>query len=161
MFVMLFDDVGDFSGNAGIIAFYHEQHGFFGLGDPTEEKQKDRDNDGECNGKADHSGADDDTGTDGPEQEYQIQGFLDGRSKTDDGEGAHHAEGYHDAVLHGYENCGRDHAKEHEGQIKGFGIEDGFCHHAIDQKDENAHKCRCKEIQQDHFDRQGIRLICL
>ena len=89
--------------------------------------------------QGDHAGGQNDARGDGPEEEGNVQGFLDGCSETDDGQSAYHAQGKHHIGGDGQNDKGGDHGQAHQCHAKAGGIHDPGIGLAVDEKDEKAY----------------------
>ena len=103
-----------------------------GEGDHHQEDRQDEAGDDGDHGEA---GAADDADTDGPKEEDQIHGVLDGGAEADDAEGADHAEGDDDVALDGQDNGGGNDRQFHEGEAETPVVKGVFIHHSVHKID--------------------------
>ena len=76
--------------------------------------------------------------SDGPEEEGDVHGFLNGGAEPDDGQGAHHTQGEHHVAGHRQDQQGGDQRQGDEGYPEAGGVHHAAVALLIDQKDEQA-----------------------
>ena len=88
-------------------------------------QQDDTDADTADDSKRNHARCQNNTCADGPEQERNVQGVLDGGTETDNGKSAHHTKGQDNIGSHGKDDRCRNHGQGNQSGAEACGI-----HHA-------------------------------